>query len=97
MTYSNALQTDLYELTMAYGYWTSGKDRDQAVFHLYFRENPFEGGYTIVAGLEQAVQYLQSLRFSRDDEHLIRHGDVDRVRLIQRRHASRTPPLQCPP
>ena len=67
MTYSTALQTDLYELTMAYGYWTSGKDRDQAVFHLYFRENPFEGGYTIVAGLEQAVKYLQSLRFSRDD------------------------------
>ncbi len=52
---------------MAYGYWKSGKDRDAAVFHLYFRENPFEGGYTIAAGLEEAVHYLESLRFGKDD------------------------------
>ncbi|HEX9493828.1 MAG TPA: nicotinate phosphoribosyltransferase [Thermoanaerobaculia bacterium] len=67
MTFSSALLTDLYELTMAYGYWKSGKDRDDAVFHLYFRENPFEGGYAIAAGLEQAIEFLESLRFSRDD------------------------------
>ena len=52
---------------MAYGYWKSGKDRDEAVFHLYFRENPFGGGYTIAAGLEQAVQYIESLRFNESD------------------------------
>ena len=52
---------------MAYGYWKSGKDRDEAVFHLYFRENPFDGGYTIAAGLEQAVRYVESLRFTDDD------------------------------
>ena len=64
---SSALLTDLYELTMAYAYWKSGKDRDEAVFHLYFRENPFDGGYTIAAGLEEAVKFLESLRFSKDD------------------------------
>jgi len=64
---SIALLTDLYQLTMAYGYWKSGKDREDAVFHLYFRENPFDGGYTIAAGLEQAVQYIESLRFAEDD------------------------------
>jgi nicotinate phosphoribosyltransferase len=67
MSFSAALLTDLYQLTMAYGYWKSGKDRDDAVFHLYFRENPFDGGYTIAAGLEQAVQYIESLRFEESD------------------------------
>ncbi len=67
MRLSAALLTDLYQLTMAYGYWKTGKDHDEAVFHLYFRENPFEGGYTIAAGLEEAVQYLEALRFRDDD------------------------------
>src|SRR6266496_2961598 len=60
---SVALLTDLYELTMAYGYWRSGKAEDEAVFHLFFRENPFGGGYTVAAGLEAAVDYLDHLRF----------------------------------
>src|SRR5262245_44404278 len=60
---SAALRTDLYELTMAYGYWRSGKAEDEAVFHLFFRENPFGGGYTIAAGLEPAIEYLDHLRF----------------------------------
>ena len=67
MAFSPALLTDLYQLTMAYGYWKSGKDRDDAVFHLYFRENPFDGGYTIAAGLEEAVRYIESLRFQNND------------------------------
>lgn len=67
MPFSSALITDLYELTMAYGYWKSGKDRDDAVFHLYFRENPFGGGYTIAAGLEEAVAFLESMRFRDED------------------------------
>lgn len=65
--YTHALLTDLYELTMAYGYWRAGKDADEAVFHLSFRNNPFEGGYTVVAGLEAAVQYLEQLTFGDDD------------------------------
>ena len=44
---SLALLTDLYQLTMAYGYWKSGMTDRDAVFHLYFRKNPFKGGYTI--------------------------------------------------
>ena len=60
---SLALLTDLYELTMAYAYWRSGKSEDEAAFHLVFRENPFGGGYTIAAGLEAAIDYLDHLRF----------------------------------
>ena len=70
--YTRALLTDLYELTMAYGYWKSGKDRDDAVFHLLFREAPFDGGYAIAAGLRDAIRYLEELSFSRDDLDYLR-------------------------
>jgi nicotinate phosphoribosyltransferase len=59
--------TDLYELTMAYGYWRSGKAGDEAVFHLFFRKEPFGGGYAIAAGLGDAIAYLRSLAFEEDD------------------------------
>ena len=61
--FSTALLTDLYELTMAYGYWRARNAAEEGVFHLYFRENPFEGGFTIAAGLEAAIDYLDGLRF----------------------------------
>ncbi len=64
---SLALLTDLYQLTMAYGYWKEGPADREAVFHLTFRRNPFAGGYTIAAGLETAVEYLEQLRFTEDD------------------------------
>lgn len=64
---SLALLTDLYELTMAYAYWRAGKHRDEAVFHLFFRNAPFGSGYAIAAGLEDAVKYLEQLRFTTDD------------------------------
>jgi nicotinate phosphoribosyltransferase len=64
---SLTLLTDLYQLTMAYGYWKKGMAEQEAVFHLYFRKNPFKGGYTIAAGLEHAVQYLQELQFREED------------------------------
>lgn len=64
---SLALLTDLYQLTMAYGYWLNGKAEQSAVFHLFYRKNPFGGGYAIAAGLESVVEYLESFRFSKDD------------------------------
>lgn len=69
---SVALLTDLYQLTMAYGYWRSGKAGDEAAFHLIFRENPFGGGYTIAAGLETAIRYLDRLRFDESDLAYVR-------------------------
>lgn len=64
---SLSLLTDLYQLTMAYGYWKSGQAEKEAVFHLYFRKNPFEGGYAVCAGLEYVVHYLQHIKFAEDD------------------------------
>ncbi|HEY3322350.1 MAG TPA: nicotinate phosphoribosyltransferase [Planctomycetota bacterium] len=64
---SLALLTDLYQLTMAYGYWKLGAAEKQAVFQLSFRHNPFGGGFTIGCGLEAAIEYLNSQRFTEDD------------------------------
>lgn len=57
------LLTDLYQLTMAYGYWRSGNADQRAVFHLSFRKNPFNGGFTIAAGLSDAVEFLRQFHF----------------------------------
>ena len=60
---SPGLLTDLYQLTMAYGYWTSGMRDHQAVFHLFFRKNPFKGGYAIAAGLHEAITLIERWGF----------------------------------
>ncbi|TWU10953.1 nicotinate phosphoribosyltransferase [Allorhodopirellula heiligendammensis] len=64
---SLSLLTDLYQLTMAYGYWKNGLAEREAVFHLFFRKNPFDGGYAIACGLQMAVEYLEQLRFDSQD------------------------------
>ena len=64
---SLALLTDLYELTMAYGYWKLGiKDRE-AVFNLFFRRRPFQGSYAIAAGLESAIEFIEKFKFEDSD------------------------------
>jgi nicotinate phosphoribosyltransferase len=62
-----ALLTDLYELTMAYGYWKSGTADKEAAFHLFFRKNPFNSGFTLACGLAEAVSFLRQLRFEQSD------------------------------
>lgn len=64
---SLALLTDLYQLTMAYGYWKSGVSGRETVFHLFFRNNPFGGGFTLASGLEHALAYMERFRFDADD------------------------------
>jgi len=64
---SLSLLTDLYELTMAYGYWKSGNARKEAVFSLFFRESPFGGGFGVACGLGYVVDYLNGFRFTGGD------------------------------
>lgn len=64
---ASALLTDLYELTMACGYWKAGLAATEAAFHVSFREAPFRSGFTVAAGLGDAIDYLRRLRFSDDD------------------------------
>ncbi len=64
---SLALLTDLYQLSMACGYWKTGTSEREAAFHLTFRRPPFAGGYAIAAGIAPALAYLRRLRFTADD------------------------------
>lgn len=64
---SLSLLTDLYQLTMAYGYWKNGLAEREAVFHLFFRKNPFKGGYAVAAGLEYALSLMEGYGFSEED------------------------------
>jgi nicotinate phosphoribosyltransferase len=64
---SLALLTDLYQLTMASAAWQAGMADREAVFHLYFRKNPFGGGYSVACGLEYALDYLRALHFTEED------------------------------
>lgn len=66
-SYEYALLTDLYQLTMAQGYWESGKTDDMACFHMYFRENPFKGGFAIACGMAQLAEMVETFSFSDDD------------------------------
>ncbi|UQN07894.1 nicotinate phosphoribosyltransferase [Deinococcus sp. QL22] len=61
------LLTDLYQLNMMQGYHHHGLHTHEAVFDLYFRRLPFEGGYAVWAGLEPLMDTLQDLRFAEAD------------------------------
>ena len=65
-TPSRALFADLYELTMAQAYWQHGR-RETATFSLFFRNYPPDRAYAVFAGLDDALSYLEELRFSDDD------------------------------
>ena len=60
------LLTDLYELTMMQGYFES-QANETVIFDVFFRENPNKGGYSVMAGLEQVIEYIKNLNFSYED------------------------------
>lgn len=61
------LLTDLYELTMMQGYFKHKDRNETVVFDAFYRNNPCGGGYAIAAGLEQLIQYIKELHFSKED------------------------------
>ena len=59
--------TDFYELTMANGYFEAGMADDIACFDMFFRKVPDGGGFAIMAGVEQMIEYMKELKFDDDD------------------------------
>jgi nicotinate phosphoribosyltransferase len=68
--------TDFYELTMANGYLQSGMGEKTAYFDMFFRKIPDEGGFAIMAGVEQVIEYLKGLRFEPDDIEYLRNKNM---------------------
>jgi nicotinate phosphoribosyltransferase len=67
MWFKWALLTDLYQLTMVSGYVQEGKTHQWANFDYFFRSIPDDGGYCILAGLADVIEYLQTLHFNQED------------------------------
>ena len=63
---------DLYEMTMANGYFHTADIYDPVTFDVFYRKNPDGGGFAIFAGLEQVLDYLEGLHFGPEDIDYLR-------------------------
>lgn len=72
---SNALFTDFYELTMAQGYWKEDMNQ-KVVFDMFFRRNPFNGGFSVLAGNEPLLDAITEFRFNEDDIEFLRSQNI---------------------
>jgi nicotinate phosphoribosyltransferase len=74
MSFERKLQlaTDFYQLSMGNVYYLDGKKDQIAVFDLFIRKNPCESGYTMVAGLEQIIEYIENLHFDEQDIEMLK-------------------------
>ncbi len=62
-----SMMMDLYEMTMANGYFAGGRNERRVVFDVFYRRNPDGGGFAIFAGLEQIIDYVENLHFEKED------------------------------
>ena len=77
------LLTDLYQLTMLNGYFEKNVHEDIVVFDMFFRKNACNGGYTIVSGIDQFVDYINNLHFSDEDLHYLRSLDLFSEKFLE--------------
>ncbi len=66
------LLTDLYELTMMQGYFKNENANQTVIFDMFYRTNPLESGYAVMAGLDQVIQYIKELHFDEEDISYLR-------------------------
>lgn len=69
---ANGLITDLYQLTMANALFKRGMHERKVVFDRFYRQNPFGGGYTVVAGLAHLIDFIQDFTYDKDDIEYLR-------------------------
>ena len=75
--------TDFYELTMANGYFEAGMGDQIAYFDMFYRTIPDRGGYAIMAGLEQVIDYLENLSFSDEDIEYLRGKGIFSEKFLE--------------
>lgn len=75
MNYNTTLLTDFYQINMMYAHFAKGTKDKRVVFDLYFRKTPCNNGYAIAAGLEQAIEYIKSLKFTEEEIRYLKSID----------------------
>ncbi|MBR5614454.1 MAG: nicotinate phosphoribosyltransferase [Clostridia bacterium] len=73
---NNTLLTDFYEITMANGYFKNNMHSEIAYFDMFFRKVPDNAGFAIMAGVEQVIEYLENLKFEKDDIEFLREKGI---------------------
>ena len=73
---NRTLMTDWYELTMAQTYFDAGLKDKVAYFDVFFRNNPFEGGYTISGGLDEIINYIKNFKITWKDVNELRKANA---------------------
>ena len=74
---------DFYELTMGNGYFACGMKDKIVYFDVFYRKNPDNGGFAVVAGLEQIVEYIKDLHFDADDIAYLRSKKLFSEEFLQ--------------
>jgi nicotinate phosphoribosyltransferase len=81
-TQNLTLLTDIYELTMMQGYYETNSN-ENVVFDLYFRNNPNQSGYSVMAGIEQVIEYIKNLNFTPNDISYLESLDLFKPAFLQ--------------
>ena len=78
-----SMMMDLYEMTMANGYFANQQKTQKVVFDVFYRKNPDQGGYAVFAGLEQVVEYAENLHFDSADMDYFRSLNLYSEEFLQ--------------
>ena len=81
--FSMSMLNDFYEFTMSNGYFIKGKGDQIVYFDMFFRNVPDGGGFAIAAGLQQVIEYLQTLKFSKKDVEFLRSKNMFDERFLE--------------
>ena len=77
------MMMDLYELTMANGYFLQENEKKRVAFDVFYRRNPDGGGFSIFAGLEQILEYIEDMHFSEEDIDYLRSLNLFDERFLE--------------
>lgn len=69
---NKTMMIDFYEFTMAQTYFNEGEKEKKTYFDVFFRKNPFEGGYTIMGGVDEIIEYIKNFKFEEEDIKYLR-------------------------
>lgn len=77
------LLTDFYQLTMMNGYLENGRDEEIMIFDMFYRKNPNNGGYTIICGINEVIDYIENLKFTQEDIDYLKEQNMFSEKFLE--------------